>query len=856
MRHRFTSKTLLRLLALVAFGGAFAIARLAPQLSLFGDILLTSAIGLAVFADGWIGGVLILVLAPLALANDASVGDGHVLGEWIEGAVVVLVMLFARRRIAAFQRSESKLRALLASMNDVILILDREGTYKEIVPTNPALLHRPAQEMIGRRIGEFFSPEETSLFLSRIANALDQRETVQVDYSLRMGDRTVWFSASVSPLNDSTVIWVARDITQRKSDAEATLRSSEERYRSVFDQANDIIFTLSTDGVVTSVNPAFERILGWSREDWIGKSFSGLLPDEVQARAEERFAEAARDGALPLTQAVALAKNGSRVILEATLVQQVLHQTSVGFLGIARDVTAREHALAKLRHSEQRVRDNEERFRLLARATSDAIYDMDLTTGKVWRGEGYESLFGYATGELGPTVDAWRVLVHPDDLAPMELSYKEAIGSGEMSWSAEYRFRRADGNYADILDKASIVRDAQKRPLRLLGAMVDITDRKQLERELEQTKRVTSLGRIAASIAHEVNNVLMGIQPNAEVLQRRGPAELRHVSENIMQAVRRGKRVTDEILRFTRPADPALECVNVPTLLRQWEDEIRPLLGGNVRLEISVDDPETYALVDPLQIGQVFTNLALNARDAMQERGGCIRIRAEVAKSWGSFRFAVVKTPDRFVHISVHDDGSGITEAQLAHVFEPLFTTKKGGIGLGLAISYQVVSRHNGHIFVESPPGEGTTFHVFLPTTLPVFHKREEQISPDLAIRRVLLVEDEPAVASGIAMLLEMEGVQVEIVGTGREACAAIERFAPDAVVLDIGLPDVDGITVYGDIYARWPRLPVLFSSGHGDSAQLEHYLARPNVGFILKPYDFDTVRRKLAEIAPPPVGT
>jgi PAS domain S-box-containing protein len=698
MSHRFTSKTLLRVLAVMAFAGAFAVFRLAPSVAWLGDILLTSAIGLALFTE----------------------------------------------------------------------------------------------------------------------------------------------------------IWVVRDITQRKSDAEANLRSSEERYRSVFDQANDIIFTLSSDGVITSVNPAFERILGWAREEWIGRPFSGLMAGEVRARAEAGLAQAARSGSLPLTQAVALAKNGSRVILEATLVEQVLNYTNVGFLGIARDVTARERALAKLRHSEQRVRDSEERFRLLARATSDAIYDMDLATGSVWRGDGYESLFGYTMGDLGPTTEAWRDLVHPDDLVSLELSYAEALESGEMSWSGEYRFRRADGNYADILDNAHIVRDAQKKPVRMLGAMVDITRRKQLEQELEQAKRVTSLGRIAASIAHEVNNVLMGIQPNAEVLQRRAPAELRHISENIMQAVRRGKRVTDEILRFTRPADPALECVNVGTLLQRWEEEIRPLLGGTVRLDISVEDPEICALVDPLQFGQIFTNLALNARDAMQERGGCIRIRAELAKSWGTFRFAVVKTPGGFVHFSVHDDGSGITEAQLAHVFEPLFTTKKGGIGLGLAITYQVVSRHNGHIFVESPAGEGTTFHVFLPTTLPVFHQREMRTSLPLAIRRLLLVEDEPAVAAGIAMLMEMEGVKVETVNAGREACNAIERFSPDAVMLDIGLPDVDGITVYGDIHRRWPRLPVLFSSGHGDSAQLEHFLARPNVGFILKPYDFDAVRQKLAEIARP----
>jgi PAS domain S-box-containing protein len=601
MRDSLKSRTSLRLFAVLALGAAIAIGRLVPTLTWLSDILLTSSIGLAVFADGWIGGIVFLAAAPLVLMDDAGGGAGHALGEWIEGAVVAVVTLFARR------------------------------------------------------------------------------------------------------------------------------------------------------------------------------------------------------------------------------------------------------------FSEKRVRESEERFRLLARATSDAIYDADLTARKVWRGEGYESLFGYARGHLAPTTDAWLALIHPEDRESVILSNRQALESGENSWSGEYRFRRADGTYANILDSAHIVRDVQKKPVRLLGVMIDITERKLLEQELEQTKRVTSLGRIAASIAHEVNNVLMGIQPNAEVLQKRGPAELRHVSENIMQAVRRGKRVTDEILRFTRPADPTLECVNTAVLLDGWQKEIRPMLGEGVVVDISVEDREACTLIDPHQIAQVLTNLALNARDAMQENRGRIQVRAEVAKSWGAFRFAVVKTPDRFVHFTIQDDGSGISEAQLAHIFEPLFTTKSGGIGLGLAISYQIVMRHNGHIFVESQEGHGTTFHVFLPTTLPLFHEQEKQASPALAIRRILLVEDEPTVASGIAMLLEMEGMQVETVNLGGEACKAIERFLPDAVILDIGLPDLDGITVYAEIHRRWPTLPVLFSSGHGDSAKIEDYLARPNVGFLMKPYDFEAVRLKLAEIVNPP---
>ena len=650
-------------------------------------------------------------------------------------ALTGIGIFFARQERRRYQRSEAKLRALLSSIDDLILVLDREGTYLEIVPTNPSLLYRPAAEVIGRRIREVFPKSDADKFLAAIEESLNEQKTVSVDYSLPIGNRTLWFSGSIAPVNNTSVIWVARDITERKVAEEA-----------------------------------------------------------LEQRVKERTQEISRT-------------------LEA-------------------------------------LNASEERFRILASATSDAVYDIDLATGFVWRGSSYENLFGYAQGRLEPNVAAWRQFVHPDDSQRIELSYREALETGATSLSLEYRFRREDGSYADILDNARILRESGKA-VRVVGAMVDITERRQLERQLEQAKRVTSLGRVAASIAHEINNVLMGIQPNAEVMLRKSPDDLRHVAENIIQAVSRGKRVTDEILRYTRPGEPTLQCVQVSTFLQKWAEETRPLLGSNVHLSLSVDNIDICVLADAMQISQVFTNLALNARDAMQERGGTLRLHAEVAKSWGAFRFGVVKSPDRFVHISVDDEGCGITDLQLAHIFEPLYTTKKSGVGLGLAIAYQVILRHGGQIFVESEVGRGSTFHVFLPLTLPAFHEAEKTAMAELGFGKVLLVEDEPMVAAGIAMLLQMEGIEVETVAAGTMAIAAIERFLPDAVVLDIGLPDIDGVTVYLQIHSRWPGLPVLFSSGHGDSAQLEAYLSRPNVGFIPKPYDFDTVRRALAAIVP-----
>jgi PAS domain S-box-containing protein len=699
-------------------------------------LLLTVGVALMAYAGGWRLAMCGIGLAALSLQVNADASLSHVAvhsAEWIVTSVIVLLMRAGKQRS---EESESKLRALFGSMDDVILILDRDGTYKEIAPTNPSLLYKPAADLIGRRIIDVFPKASADVFLAAIEHALNDESTVTLDYSLTIAEKRLWFSALITPLDGATVIWVARDITERKN-----------------------------------------------------------LEDALENKVAERTRE--------------------------------------------------------LSNTIEALNETQTRFELVARATSDAIYDVDIETGRVWRGSGYETLFGYAEGEMQQDVPAWATRIHPDDWDRIEQSYKEALATGAATWSAEYRFRRKDGSYANILDKARIVRDAQNRA-RVVGAMVDVTDRKQLEQQLEQAKRVTSLGRVAASIAHEVNNVLMGIQPNAEVVLRKGPETLRPVSENIIQAVRRGKRVTDEILRFTRPSEPALQCLDVLHFLQRWSDEIRPVLGPSIDLDIATDGSDMYALADPLQLTQVFTNLALNARDAMQEKGGKLTITAEMAKSWGAFRFGVVKSPDRFVHFIVRDEGCGISNAQLAHIFEPLFTTKRGGVGLGLAITYQVVLRHGGHIFVESEVGKGSTFHIFIPNTLPAIENKQEDDSPQLLPKRVLLVEDEEVVADGISMLLEMDGIAVETVTQGGEAVDAIERFAPDAVVLDIGLPDVDGVTVYHRLASRWPDLPVLFSSGHGDSAQLEAYLARPNVGFILKPYEYESVRSALAQIVQP----
>lgn len=240
------------------------------------------------------------------------------------------------------------------------------------------------------------------------------------------------------------------------------------------------------------------------------------------------------------------------------------------------------------------------------------------------------------------------------------------------------------------------------------------TQRLELEWKLAEMQKLEKLGRLAATIAHEFNNVLMGIQPYGEIVERLAGdhQQLQISAHQIVKAVKRGTRITNEILRFTRPAKPIKERVRVMEWLEEIVSDSRIFLGNRVEVTIDGDD-DLEVLVDPSQLDQVIINLLVNARDAM-EGSGKIELNVSIAAEGIRNRFAVISDPQRYVHLEVRDDGPGISEEVCERLFEPFFTTKQKGVGLGLAVCHQIVRAHQGHLFVESVPGEGARFHLLL----------------------------------------------------------------------------------------------------------------------------------------------
>jgi CheY-like chemotaxis protein len=312
----------------------------------------------------------------------------------------------------------------------------------------------------------------------------------------------------------------------------------------------------------------------------------------------------------------------------------------------------------------------------------------------------------------------------------------------------------------------------------------------------------------------------------------------------VCTSISRGKRITSDILRFGRPAQLSLRSVDVRDLLRKAADEIRPLLPEGVRLNLELPEAPLYAHADSAQLSQVLINLGLNARDAMQGKSGTLTLGARPGQH-AARSVSNISNSEDFIHINVTDTGEGISAEDLPFIFEPLFTTKKTGTGLGLSVVYQVVTGHGGHIFVDTKRDIGTTFHLFVPASLEesaaVTHQTTEgQTSPPKP--RVLIVEDEQAIATGLRWTLEAEGMTVHVVGLAAEVVPAVEAFKPDVLLLDLSLPDGDGRTVYKQIAGR---LPVIFSTG----SLGEHDLVASghgNVAVLLKPYTGDELLRTI----------
>jgi PAS domain S-box-containing protein len=679
-------------------------------------------------------------------------------------------------------------------------------------------------------------PDDRAALDAAFSEAVAHRKPHKFDHRLLMPDGTErWVQERCEITADEVAgslraIGTIQDITERKV-AEAALQQSQQLLRIASEVGQIGGWNLHLDSMTVAWSDAVCAIHGVppGYQPGIEEAINFYAP-EYRSTIQDAVGACIRDSKPFDLELQILNIQGERVWVRA------IGEASVDGAGNVIGVHGAFQNISQLKRVLDEWMASDERFRLVAQATSDVVWDYDIEKDLLWWSEGLLTQFGHEAPT--PTaIQFWSDRVHPDDRERVTEGFHAAVTSGRR-WRAEYRFQKGDGSYAQVIDQALIARDQDGRPYRAVGALVDVTQQRILEARLDQIQRVSSLGQLAANMAHEFNNVLMGIQPFAEVIRHvtQSVPKAQYAIEHIMQSVRRGKKVTDEILRFTRGVDPTLRPLDVRKWLLDFQPEAVALAGETIVVEVNVPDQSLEMQGDMAQLNQVLANLVINARDA-SPNGGRIIIAA-----------ARVDGEDQtFVDVSIQDFGTGMDATTLEHIFEPLFTTKKNGTGLGLAISQQVVTKHGGSMSAESRPGVGTTFHLCLPLNRRAAEpSKPSQPEPNALPKKVLIVEDDGAVADGISILLAAERVRTTIVREGAAAVPAIEVEAPEVVLLDIGLPDISGVEVFQQIHARWPQLPVVLMTGHYSPAELQSVLTLPHVAFLQKPFGADEIVRVL----------
>jgi nitrogen-specific signal transduction histidine kinase len=398
-----------------------------------------------------------------------------------------------------------------------------------------------------------------------------------------------------------------------------------------------------------------------------------------------------------------------------------------------------------------------------------------------------------------------------------------------------------------------VLRDPSSGTVRLLGALSDITERRALELQLQLSTKLESIGRLAGGVAHDFNNLLTVILSSV-ALAKRSSSNVAEGLEMIHEAAERAAGLTRQLLAFARKQVVELTPIDLNQVVRRLEAMLRRLLGEDVALSCRLGDALWRVRSDATQLEQVLVNLAVNARESMP-RGGPVTIETSNAVLDAAYASAHAGvTPGEYVAIAVTDAGTGIDEATLPHIFEPFFTTKLLGTGLGLASSYGIVHQLGGHIWVQSAPGVGTTFKVYLPRdTAAIAEGRPgggEPARVDFR-RSILLVEDDDRLRQVVMRGLRDLGFTVLAARDAEEALelAARHEGRIDAIVTDVVLPKMSGGQLAERLHSLRPEARTLFVSGYSDERLAHHGVLEPGCHFLSKPYTVEALARRISEL-------
>jgi PAS domain S-box-containing protein len=642
------------------------------------------------------------------------------------------------------------------------------------------------------------------------------------------------------------------------SSADAMLRRRTQdataRLASIVEGSEDAILGYGLDGLITDWNQAATRLYGYPSEEAIGRNASFLAPPSRSDELTEILNTVAVGGRIQQFETIRQRKDGSLIDVSFS-VSPIRAQDGIiiGGSAIVHDITNR-------KRMEEALRRSEERFRLVSNATKDAIWDLDIRSGKAWRSENFWEHFGYPPKDTEPDIAGWKELLNPEDRDRVLNGFQTALLRWADSYEVEYRFRRADESYAVVLDRAYIVYDESGQPTRAIGAITDLSEHRELEEQFRQAQKMEAVGRLAGGVAHDFNNILMVISTYAEMAREQLLSHDKRQAylAEVLKASGRAAALTHQLLAFSRKQVLSPRIIDINIVIEESMKMIQRLIDEDIELNVSLAEALWAVKADPGQIVQVLMNLCVNARDAMCD-GGRLRIETKnVSVDVEAASGYPALIPGDYAVLVVSDTGTGMTKEVQTHLFDPFFTTKEQGKGTGLGLStvYGIVKQSGGYVWADSELGRGSSFTVYLPA---VEAPLTTTITPEITAcegqgETVLLAEDDTGLREAISAFLSLHGYTVLAAGDGDEAMVIAKQHADSICVLvtDVILPKLRGAELAREVATISPNVVTLYISGYTDRGLVDYDPASSTVGFLQKPFALSTLLVRIGEMIAP----
>ncbi|MFC1544779.1 PAS domain S-box protein, partial [Gemmatimonadota bacterium] len=741
------------------------------------------------------------------------------------------------KKLQAEVRTDSReavYRKLFENSSDAIFLIDKStGSYLDANPAAELLTGHSLEEL-----KTLFTKDITPVnFKSRLDALVSQEDSIdhgEVIYVRPDGSRRAALLITV-PLSGNTVFGIARDISERKKEEQIS-RNRQELLQAILDNVDSIIVVKDTQGRYLLVNRKTEEIVGRKSEEILGKTARDIYPSGlgesiyqddmlvIQSKKPVSTEEKLRldDGKVYLTTKVPLFDDSGRIR---------------GICGLATDITQRTI-------NEEQLKRSEERFRSMFEEAPLGYQSLDAQGCFLAVNKAFVRLLEYEKKEL--IGNPFTSIVAPESKPMFEKSFPKLKQAGAINGS-ELELIKKDGTRIVVAIDSRVGHDSKGKFKHTHCVLHDLSERKQLEDERSKAAKLESIGILAGGIAHDFNNILTAILGNLSLAKQIALRDGSSSAELLAAAEKSGLRakgLTQQLLTFSKGGEPIRKLFCLKELLHS--STLFALRGSNVVCEFDLPEGTCPVEADEGQIHQMINNIVINADQAMPDGG---RIRVELATCNISADDKLPLDEGKYLRIKVEDHGQGILEKNLQNIFDPYFTTKRHGSGLGLATCYSIAQKHNGHIHVESRLNHGTSFHIYVPASDKSPLKKEKSITARFSTGRILVMDDEWDVCHVAAKMLEHMGYDVETAANGTEAIALFvaehnSSHPFSAVILDLTVPgDMGGRETLAGLQAIDSGVKAIVSSGYSNDPVMSDPGKYGFNAVIAKPYAMEELR-------------